>query len=97
MAKKNTRRRIIDAAWRLFYWQGYDGTTVEEIVEESGTSRSSFYDSVNITNKKGAQRRKGDSQMNIRKAIDYSAMYTELDALIGQSLPQMELYRGLAG
>lgn len=43
MAKKNTRRRIIDAAWRLFYRQGYDGTTVEEIVEESGTSRSSFY------------------------------------------------------
>lgn len=43
MAKKNTRRCIIDAAWRLFYWQGYDDTTVEEIVEESGTSRSSFY------------------------------------------------------
>ena len=31
--------------------------------------------------------------MNIRKAIDYSATYTELDALMGQSLPQMELYR----
>ena len=30
--------------------------------------------------------------MNIRKAIDYSAMYTELDALMGQSLSQMELY-----
>lgn len=43
--------------------------------------------------KNGAQRQKGDSQMNIRKTIDYSAMYTELDALIGQSLPQMELYR----
>lgn len=31
--------------------------------------------------------------MNLRKTIDYSAMYTELDALMGQSLPQMELYR----
>ena len=46
MAKKstrNTRGKIIDAAWRLFYRQGYDDTTVEEIIEESGTSRGSFY------------------------------------------------------
>lgn len=46
MAKKstrNTRGRIIDAAWKLFYRQGYDDTTVEEVIEESGTSRGSFY------------------------------------------------------
>ena len=46
MAKKNTRNtrgKIIDAAWMLFYRQGYDDTTVEEIIEESGTSRGSFY------------------------------------------------------
>ena len=46
MAKKsarNTREKIIDAAWKLFYRQGYDDTTVEEIIEESGTSRGSFY------------------------------------------------------
>ena len=46
MAKKkvrNTRGKIIDAAWQLFYHQGYDDTTVEEIIEESGTSRGSFY------------------------------------------------------
>lgn len=46
MAKKNTRNtrgKIIDAAWKLFYRQGYDDTTVEEIIEESGTSRGSFY------------------------------------------------------
>ena len=46
MAKKkvrNTRGKIIDAAWQLFYRQGYDDTTVEEIIEESGTSRGSFY------------------------------------------------------
>ena len=44
MAKKkarNTRGKIIDAAWQLFYRQGYDDTTVEEIIEESGTSRGS--------------------------------------------------------
>ena len=40
---RNTKGRIIEAAWRLFYRQGYDDTTVEEIIEESGTSRGSFY------------------------------------------------------
>ena len=30
--------------------------------------------------------------MNIRKNIDYSAMYEELDKLMEQQLPQMELY-----
>ena len=46
MAKRSTRNtkgRIIEAAWRLFYRQGYDDTTVEEIIVESGTSRGSFY------------------------------------------------------
>ena len=46
MAKRNsrnTRGRIISAAWKIFYEQGYDGTTVEDIVFESGTSKGSFY------------------------------------------------------
>ena len=46
MAKRNsrnTRGRIISAAWKLFYEQGYDGTTVEDIGFESGTSKGSFY------------------------------------------------------
>lgn len=46
MAKKNqkkTKSKIVSAAWRLFYEQGYEDTTIEEIVEESGTSKGSFY------------------------------------------------------
>ncbi|MBQ2326108.1 MAG: TetR/AcrR family transcriptional regulator [Clostridia bacterium] len=46
MAKKNTRNtkgRIVAAAWKLFYEQGYDDTTIEEIIDESGTSKGSFY------------------------------------------------------
>ncbi len=46
MARRNTRNtkgRIISAAWKLFYQQGYESTTIEEIVEESRTSRGSFY------------------------------------------------------
>ena len=46
MAKKNprnTRGRIVSAAWQLFYEQGYENTTVEEIIETSQTSKGSFY------------------------------------------------------
>ena len=46
MARKrtrNTRGRIIAAAWKLFYEQGYENTTVEEIIEASSTSKGSFY------------------------------------------------------
>ncbi len=46
MAKKNsrnTRSKIVSAAWKLFYEQGYEDTTIEEIVERSGTSKGSFY------------------------------------------------------
>jgi len=42
-SSRNTRGRIIEAAWKLFYRYGHDDTTVEEIIEESGTSRGSFY------------------------------------------------------
>ena len=40
---RNTKKKIVSAAWRLFYEQGYDSTTIDDIVEESGTSRGSFY------------------------------------------------------
>ena len=40
---RNTRGRIISAAWKLFYEQGYEDTTVEDIVFESETSKGSFY------------------------------------------------------
>ena len=46
MAKKssrNTKARIVSAAWKLFYEQGYEETTVEEIIFESETSKGSFY------------------------------------------------------
>ena len=39
---RNTRGRIISAAWKLFYEQGYEDTTVEDIVFESETSKVSF-------------------------------------------------------
>lgn len=46
MSKKKNRNikgKIIVAAWKLFYEQGYDDTTVEEIIEAAETSKGSFY------------------------------------------------------
>lgn len=40
---RNTKSKIVDAAWKLFYENGYENTTIEEILWESGTSRGSFY------------------------------------------------------
>lgn len=40
---KNTKSKIISAAWKLFYEQGYEQTTVEDIIFESSTSKGSFY------------------------------------------------------
>lgn len=41
--KRNTRGNIITAAWQLFYEQGYENTTVDEIISASKTSKGSFY------------------------------------------------------
>jgi len=46
MPKKNNRNvkaQIVTAAWKLFYEQGFDGTTIDEIIELSETSKGSFY------------------------------------------------------
>lgn len=42
-AKNSTKKKIVSAAWKLFYEQGYDNTTIDEIVEVSQTSKGSFY------------------------------------------------------
>ena len=40
---QTTKAKIVSAAWKLFYEQGYEDTTVDDIVFESGTSKGSFY------------------------------------------------------
>src|SRR5688500_16866306 len=37
------RARMVEAAFALFDEQGYDATTVEQIVERAGVSRSTFF------------------------------------------------------
>lgn len=41
--KNKTKRKIVAAAWQLFYERGYDYTTVDEIIARSQTSKGSFY------------------------------------------------------
>ena len=41
--KESIKNRIVTAAWQLFYEKGYNGTTVDDIIELSGTSKGSFY------------------------------------------------------
>ncbi len=46
MARKdsrNTKMKIVNAAWELFYENGYDSTTIEDIIERSETSKGTFY------------------------------------------------------
>lgn len=40
---RNTKSKIVSAAWKLFYDNGYENTTIEDIIFESGTSKGSFY------------------------------------------------------
>ena len=41
--KKDVKSRIVAAAWQLFYEKGYNGTTVDDIIALSDTSKGSFY------------------------------------------------------
>ena len=41
--KQTTKSRIVKAAWNLFYKNGYDDTTVEDIIKLSKTSKGTFY------------------------------------------------------
>lgn len=41
--KTSTKSKIVSTAWKLFYEQGYDNTTVDKIIKESGTSKGTFY------------------------------------------------------
>lgn len=41
--KDNLRQTIMDAAWELFYENGYENTTINDIIRKAGTSKGGFY------------------------------------------------------
>lgn len=82
MAKKNarnTRGRIVNAAWKLFYEQGYEDTTVEEIIELSGTSKGSFYHYFD-----------GKDALLSTLSNLFDEKYEELTKLLDPAMPAME-------
>lgn len=42
-SNQTTKELIVSTAWKLFYKKGYDNTTVDEIIENSHTSKGAFY------------------------------------------------------
>ncbi len=101
---RNTRGKIVSAAWKLFYEQGYEDTTVEDIIFESETSKGTFYHyfegkdallgtlSTLFDEKYEALTQTMDKSAN---AIDILAwLNRELFAMVDNSVP-MELLAGL--
>ena len=41
--RRSTKSRIVKAAWNLFYKNGYEQTTVEDIINAAKTSKGTFY------------------------------------------------------
>ena len=41
--RRSTKSRIVKAAWNLFFKNGYDRTTVDDIIAASKTSKGTFY------------------------------------------------------
>ena len=87
MARKstrNTRGRIISAAWKLFYEQGYENTTVEDIVFESETSKGSIYHYF-----------EGKDALLGTLAYVFDEKYEELMKVMPPDMPAMEKLRYL--
>lgn len=42
-SRRNLRKNILDAAWALFLKQGYDKTTIDQIIRDAHSSRGAFY------------------------------------------------------
>ncbi len=69
---RNTKNKIVNAAWELFYKYGYENTTVEDIVVGSATSRGSFYHYFN-----------GKDELLTTLASLFDSKYEELEESLG--------------
>lgn len=74
--RRSTKSRIIKAAWNLFYKNGYDETTVEDIIAASKTSKGTFYHYF-----------KGKEALLNSLSNLFDEKYEELAAVIDPALP----------
>lgn len=76
---QNTKKKIVSAAWKLFYEQGYNGTTIDDIVYESGTSKGSFYHYF-----------AGKDDLLSSLAYLFDEKYEELEEIMPEDMPSAE-------
>ncbi|MCP1110581.1 AcrR family transcriptional regulator [Lachnospiraceae bacterium PF1-21] len=82
--RQSTKSRIVKAAWNLFHKNGYDKTTVEEIIVSSKTSKGTFYHYF-----------KGKESLLNSLSYLFDDMYKELYETIDHSLSAYEKLRYL--
>lgn len=75
----NTKSKIVTSAWKLFYAQGYENTTIDDIVFESQTSKGSFYHYF-----------KGKDDLLNTLSILFDEKYEELEPKMDPSLGPVE-------
>jgi len=71
---EETRQRILDCAKELFYWQGYQATTVDQVVERSGVSKPTVY------KRFPSKEALAVAYLNQRKAVELGALRERLVA-----------------
>lgn len=71
--------KIINASWELFYENGYDNTTIEDIVERSETSKGSFYHYFS-----------GKTELLSSLSYIFDSKYEELEPLLTESMTAFE-------
>ncbi len=74
--RRSTKSRIVKAAWNLFYKDGYDNTTVDDIIAASKTSKGTFYHYF-----------KGKEALLNSLSNLFDGKYEELAAVIDPNLP----------
>lgn len=74
--RRSTKSRIVKAAWNLFYKDGYDNTTVDDIIVASKTSKGTFYHYF-----------KGKEALLNSLSNLFDGKYEELAAVIDPNLP----------
>ncbi|MGC4018298.1 MAG: TetR/AcrR family transcriptional regulator [Muricomes sp.] len=73
--KQTTKNRIIKLAWNLFYKNGYENTTVEDILKLSKTSKGTFYHYF-----------KGKDALLVTLSEVFDQKYEEISTTMDQSL-----------
>lgn len=73
--EKSPRERLLDAASRLFYAQGYHSTGVNQLIDEAGVAKASFYQYFPSKEDLGAAYLKQEHDAWVRSMDEHLARY----------------------